>query len=65
MGDNDAVLGELIYEYTAQIAQMVEYGTSATAVFSGQISHRPKGPVTGPKLKGDRQWRGLPSSALR
>lgn len=53
--------GELLYEYTAQFTQVVEYGTSAEGVFSGQ---RPppaegarfdvyfEGPSTGGKLKG-------------
>ena len=37
MGDYKGTPGELIYEYTAQITQVVEYGASANAVFSGQV----------------------------
>jgi hypothetical protein len=61
MGEYKGTPGELIYEYTLQFTQVVEYGTSANAVFSGQM--RPpaegarfdvyfEGPITGPKLKG-------------
>lgn len=52
--------GELIYEYTPRIAQVVEYGASADAVFSGETPPPEgarfdlylEGPVAGPKLKG-------------
>lgn len=52
--------GELIYEYTLQITQVVEYGASADAVFSGQTPPPEgarfdlylEGQVAGPKLKG-------------
>jgi hypothetical protein len=52
--------GELIYEYTPQITQVVEYGASADAVFAGQAPPPEgarfdlylEGPVAGPKLKG-------------
>ena len=61
MGEYKGTPGELIYEYTLQFTQVVEYGTSANAVFSGRM--RPPaegarfdvyfaGPITGPKLKG-------------
>ena len=61
MSEYTGTLGELIYEVTLQFTQVVEYGTSANALFSGQI--RPpaegarfdiyfEGPITGPKLKG-------------
>jgi hypothetical protein len=61
MGDNKLVPREIIYEYTSQITQMIEYGTSANAVFSGQTPPPPEGarfdafferPITGPKLNG-------------
>jgi hypothetical protein len=61
-GDREARMpGELIYEYAPQVTQVVEYGTSADAVFSGQTPPPAEGarfdlylagPVTGPKLKG-------------
>src|ERR1700680_1296771 len=52
--------GELIYEYALQITQVVEYGASADAVFSGQTPPPEgarfdlylEGRVAGPKLKG-------------
>ena len=52
--------GELIYEYALQIMQMVEYGASADAVFSGQTPPPEgarfdlylEGRLAGPKLKG-------------
>jgi len=61
MGEYKGSAGELIYECTLQFTQVAEYGTSANAVFSGQM--RPpaegarfdvhfEGPITGPKLKG-------------
>jgi len=61
MSEDGGILGQLIYEYTLRFAQVVEYGMSAQAVFSGQM--RPpaegarfdvyfEGPITGPKLRG-------------
>ena len=61
MGEYKGTPGELIYEYTCNFTQVVEYGVPANAVFSGQL--RPpaewarfdvyfEGPVTGPKMKG-------------
>jgi hypothetical protein len=61
MGEYKGTPGELIYEYTLQVTEVVEYGASANAVFSGQV--RPPaesarfdlyfaGPITGTKLKG-------------
>ena len=52
--------GELLYEYTVQFTEVVEYGTSAEAVFSGQTPPPAEGarldvyfegPATG-RLKG-------------
>jgi hypothetical protein len=52
--------GELIYEYALQITQVVEYGASAEALFSGQtpppegarLDLYLEGRVAGPRLKG-------------
>lgn len=53
--------GELLYEYTPKITQVVEYGVSMDALFSGQAPPPPEGasfdvyfegPVTGAKLSG-------------
>src|SRR5437016_13956160 len=53
--------GELIYEYTPQVTQVVEFGASADAVLSGQMAPpvegarfdlHLEGPVIGPKLRG-------------
>jgi Protein of unknown function (DUF3237) len=52
--------GEIIYEYALQITQVVEYGASADAVFSGQTPPPEgarfdlylEGRLAGPKLKG-------------
>jgi hypothetical protein len=61
MGEYKGTPGELIYEYTLQFTQVVEYGASANAVFSGQMQPPAEGarfdvhfegPITGPKLKG-------------
>ena len=61
MGEYKGTPGELIYEYTVQFAQVVEYGISANAVFSGQMQPPAEGarfdvyfegPITGPKMKG-------------
>jgi Protein of unknown function (DUF3237) len=61
-GDPEALPpGELIYEYTPQVMQVVGYGASADAVFSGQTPPPMEGarfdlylegPVNGPRLKG-------------
>jgi len=52
---SDQALGELLYEYTVQLTQMVEYGASMEAApppegarFDGYF----EGPVTGTKLSG-------------
>jgi hypothetical protein len=53
--------GELVYEYTLQVSEVVEYGTSADALFSGQVLPPPEGArvdfylegfVLGPKVNG-------------
>lgn len=53
--------GELLYEYTVQFTQVVEYGSSAETVLSGQTPPPAEGarfdvyfegPVTGAKLNG-------------
>jgi hypothetical protein len=52
--------GELIYEYTLKITEVLEYGASADAVFSGQTPPPEgarfdlylEGQLAGPKLKG-------------
>lgn len=53
--------GELVYEYTLQVSEVVEYRTSADALFSGQVSPPLEGArvdfylegfVLGPKVKG-------------
>jgi hypothetical protein len=64
MGEYKGTPGELIYEYTAQFTQVVEYGISANAFFLGQIPPPAEGarfdvyfegPVAGPKVKGTVQ----------
>jgi hypothetical protein len=61
MGEYKGIPGELLYEYTLKFTQVVEYGTSANAVLSGQTPPPAEGarldvyfegPITGPKLKG-------------
>jgi len=61
MSEHVGIPGELIYEYTPRITQVVEYGTSADGVFSGRTPPPPEGarfdvhfegPVTGPRLRG-------------
>jgi hypothetical protein len=61
MGDYTGTPGEFIYEYTLQFTQVVEYGISSSAAFSGQVAPPPEGArfdvyfegeVTGPKFKG-------------
>jgi hypothetical protein len=61
MGEYKGTPGELIYEYTLQFTQVVEYGISANVFFSGQIPPPAEGarfdvyfagPIIGPKLKG-------------
>jgi hypothetical protein len=59
--DTDAPMaGELIYEYSPQVTQTVEYGVSADAMFAGEppppegarLDLYLEGPVRGGKLKG-------------
>jgi hypothetical protein len=61
MSEYKGTPGELIYEYTLRITQVVEYGIPASAVFSGQTPPPPEGArldvyfegtAAGPKLKG-------------
>jgi hypothetical protein len=60
MGEQTGMPGELLYEYTMQFTQVVEYGTSAEALFAGQTPPPEgarldvyfEGSVTGAKLKG-------------
>jgi Protein of unknown function (DUF3237) len=61
MGEYKGTPGELIYEYTLQFTQVVEYGISANAFFSDQIPPPAEGarfdvyfagPITGPKVMG-------------
>jgi hypothetical protein len=53
--------GELVYQYNLKIAQLVEYGCSGNAVFSGQSAPPAEGArfdvyfegvITGPRIKG-------------
>ena len=52
--------GELIYEYAPLVTNIVEYGTSADAMFAGEtpppegarLDLTLEGPIGGPKLKG-------------
>ncbi|MGH2871451.1 MAG: DUF3237 family protein [Solirubrobacteraceae bacterium] len=57
----EAMPGKAIYEYTPQVTQIIEYGASADAVFSGQTPPPAEGarfdlylegPVTGRELNG-------------
>lgn len=61
MSEQPGAPGELIYEWVLQFTQVVEYGASAEAVFSGQTPPPAEGArfdvhfegsVTGPKLNG-------------
>ena len=61
MGEYKGTPGELVYEYACNFAQVVEYGVSANAIFSGQMQPPAEGarfdvyfegPITGPKMKG-------------
>lgn len=61
MSDQIALPGELLYEYTATITQVVEYGISMQALTSGEGPPPPQGarvdvysegPITGAKLSG-------------
>ena len=61
MSEYKGTPGELIYEYTLQFTQVVEYGISANAVLSGRMPPPAEGarfdvhfegPIAGPKLKG-------------
>ena len=53
--------GELVYQYSLKITQLVEYGCSSGQVFSGQSAPPPEGArfdvyfegvITGPRIKG-------------
>ena len=60
MGEYKGTPGELIYEYTVQFTQVVEYGIAAQAIFSGQTPPPEgarfdvyfEGPITGSKVQG-------------
>ena len=61
MGEQTGMPGELLYEYTCSFTQVVEYGTSAEALFAGQtpppsegarVDVYFEGPIAGAKLKG-------------
>ena len=61
MSEQPGIAGEPLYEYTMQFTQVVEYGTSAEALFAGQtpppaegarIDVYFEGPITGARLKG-------------
>ena len=61
MSEQSAMPGELLYEYTCQFTEVVEYGVSAEGLFSGQTAPPAEGaridvyfegPVTGAKLAG-------------
>ena len=61
MSDQTQLPGELLYEYTLKITQVVEYGVSMEALMSGQAPPPPEGarfdvyiegPATGTKLSG-------------
>lgn len=59
--DRNPIQGELIYEYTARLTHVTDYGLALADVLSG-VATRPaeglrtdvafEGPVTGPKLRG-------------
>jgi len=61
MSEHAGLSGELIYQYVPQVTQVVEYGASADAVFSGRTPPPAEGarfdlylegPVIGPRLTG-------------
>ena len=61
MSEEAGLAGELVYQYAPQVTQVVEYGASADAVFSGRTPPPREGarfdlylegPVTGPRLTG-------------
>lgn len=60
MSERAGMPGELLYEYTLQFTQVVEYGVSAEALFAGQtppaegarLDVHFEGPVTGARLNG-------------
>ncbi len=61
MSDQPRLPGELLYEYTPKITQVVEYGVSMEALTSGQAAPPAEGarvdvyfegPITGAKLSG-------------
>jgi hypothetical protein len=61
MSEQAGLHGELVYQYVPQVTQVVEYGASADAVFSGRTPPPQEGarfdlylegPVIGPRLRG-------------
>jgi len=61
MSESKGTPGELIYEFTGQLTQMVEYGIPAAGVLSGQtpppaegarFDAHFEGSITGPKMQG-------------
>jgi hypothetical protein len=61
MSEQVGLSGELFYRYAPRVTQVVEFGASADAVFSGRTQPPPEGarfdlylegPVLGPKLTG-------------
>lgn len=61
MSEYTGTPGELIYEYTGKLTQMVEYGIPAAGILSGQTPPPPEGArfdvhfegaVSGPKMQG-------------
>ena len=61
MAEYKGTPGEFIYEYTVAVTQVVEYGTPADAVLSGQtpppaegarLDIHFEGPINGPKVQG-------------
>lgn len=60
-GTEVGLRGELIYEYSPLVTEVVEYGARADDIFSGRANPPPEGarfdfhlegPITGPRLKG-------------
>jgi Protein of unknown function (DUF3237) len=61
MSEQAGLPGELVYQYALRVTQVVEFGASADAVFSGRTPPPPEGarfdlylegPVLGPKVAG-------------
>src|SRR5271165_1281062 len=59
--DQRSIRGQVIYEYTARVTDVTDYGLALPDVLSGAISPPPEGlrsdvsfegPVTGPRLRG-------------